>query len=174
MNYKLDSTLSIDTVIQSVQNDLYNSLSIMWQGELNGYGRVHKKGDKAEWYSGDGEYEDVYYNDEYSGNFFFIDSDSHNTDDEYVFTNDVKCVFMVNLNEILPNDAIRQDVKAQNQVVELLRKIADQRYTITGVDKDMSSIFRGLDSSVIAFENIHPTHCFAVNLKLNYYITDEC
>ena len=174
MNYKLDSTLSIDTVIQSVQNDLYNSLSIMWQGELNGYGRVHKNGDKAEWYSGDGEYEDVYYNDEYSGNFFFIDSDSHNTDDEYVFTSDVKCVFMVNLNEILPNDAIRQDVKAQNQVVELLRKIADQRYTITGVDKDLSSIFRGLDSSVIAFENIHPTHCFAVNLKLNYYITDEC
>jgi hypothetical protein len=173
MNYKLDSTVSIDTVIQSIQTDLYTSLGLIWPGELNGYGRVHKNGGKAEWYSGEGEYEGVYFDDNFSGNFFFIDEDQHSTEDEFVFKSDVKCVFMVNLNDILPNSTLRQDLKAQEDVIKILRDIAAKRYTITGVDKDLKSIFRDLDTSAITFENIHPSHSFAVNIKLSYYLS-EC
>ena len=176
MNYIANTTVGIDTVIASLQSEFYDLISTLWQGEVNGYGRVYRnKGDNGivpEWYAGEREYEPVYYDDMFAGNFFFIDGDSHPTSDEFCYTSDVKVCFMVNLAEILPNETGRADAKAQEDIVRALRAFAYERYTITGIEKGIENVLRGFDTSQIQFEDIHPKHTFAVNLKLAYYINN--
>ncbi len=174
MNHTLSSTIGIDTVIQSVQSELYGLLDLRWEGTINGYGRVQKNKQVPQWYAGGSEYEPVYYNDNVSGNFFFIEGESHPTEDEVIFTSEVKVAFMVNLNQIQPLETGRADSKVQRDAVEFLRRISDERFTITGLEKTVGKVFSGFDTSQIQFEDYHPTHCFAVVLKLSYYITDEC
>lgn len=174
MNYIASTTAGIDTVIASLQSEFYDLISTLWQGSFNGYGRVYRNkkegGIVPEWYAGEREYEPVYYNDAFAGNFFFIDGDSHPTSDEFCFTSDVKVCFMVNLEEILPDYTGRADAKAQEDIVRALRVFADERYSITGIEKGIENVFRGFDTSQIQFEDIHPMHTFCVNLKLAYYI----
>jgi hypothetical protein len=179
MNYTLDSTVGIDTVIQAVQTDLYNYLSTRWQGTLNGYGRIYKNTDAdgnvlPEWYEGSNEYTEVYYNDANAGNFFFIDTDEHSTEDEQVFTTTLNCAFMVDLGEILPDETHRADSKAQRDVVEAIRTISNGRVTVTGIKTGIDNVFSGFDRSGIRFTDVHPLHSFAVVLKVSYYLSNQC
>lgn len=179
MNYTTTTTIGLDALIASVQTDLYNYIGTRWSGTINGYGRVSKnkradRGEVAEWYLGDNEYQEVYFDDEFSGSFFFIDADKHETEDEHAYSASVKCVFMVDLKQVLPNETERSDAKARRDIVECLRKIAYGRYSITGIETGIDTIFQGLDQSDLKFMDIHPQHCFAVNLKILYYLKDQC
>lgn len=174
MNYTVNTTAGVDTVIKGIQTELYDLLEVEWDGELNGYGRVHRSKNEngavvPEWYAGNNEYEPVYYNDYFAGNFFFIDSEKHNTQDEFVFSASTKLAFMVDLSQIYPLDKERADAKAQQEVVQILRSIADSRYSITGVEKGLENVFSGFDTSGIQFADVHPKHCFAVVLEINYH-----
>lgn len=176
MNYTLTSTIGIDEVIQSIQIDLYDQLG--WSGVIDGYGRIFRntKDDVVipEYYKGDNEYIEVYYDDKNSCNFMFVTDEKSTTEDEVVFSNETKVVFMVDLDKILPNETIRADEKAHSDVMQVLRNIAYERYSITGVDTGIGNVFNGFDVSKIKLTDIQPFHCFSVNLKLSYYLTDKC
>lgn len=179
MNNTLTSTVGIDTLIQSVQADLYEKLEAVWSGTFDGYGRIYKNIDndgniKPEWFIGDNEYKEVYYNDETSGNFMFIVDDKSDTTDEVVYTADVKCAFMVDLSKILPTITDRADSFANRDVVSILRDIAYERFSITGIETKVKNVFSEFDTKGIEFNDIHPNYCFSVNLKLSYYLTDKC
>lgn len=179
MNNTITTTVGIDTVIQSIQTELYDSLVIDWVDSIDAYGRVYKNINAdnettPQWYKGSDEYKDVYYNDSYACNYIFIDDDNHNTEDEVVFTTNVKVVFMVDLSRILPLEQGRADMVAQNKVVELLRENALGRFTVTGITKGLRNVFSGFKTDSIRFSDIHPFHCFSVNISLNYYLTEKC
>ncbi len=178
MNNTLTSTYGIDVAINDVQTDLYASLTSLWSGDIEGYGRIHKNNKKdttiPEHYIGENQYKDVYYDDKLGADFFFIVGDDDTTEDEMLYISKVKCVFMLNLSRIYPSDAERSDVKAQRDVVEILRKYDYHGYTITGISKTISNIFSGFDTSKIKFTDIHPAHCFSINIDLSYYLTDKC
>ncbi len=179
MNNILTSTIGIDTVIQSIQTDLYEELSSVWSGTFDGYGRVYKNINNdgevhPEWFIDDNEYKEVYYNDEMSGNFMFIVGDTSDTEDSVVYTTDVKCAFMVDLKKILPSSTDRADSEANRDVVSILRDIANSRFSITGIETKVRNVFRDFETKGIKFEDIHPNYCFSVNLKLSYYLTDKC
>jgi len=179
MNNLLTSAIGIDVVIKDIQTDLYTELVKRWSGQIDGYGRIYKNEDKdgkfyPEYYKGDNQYRDVFYDNKLGGNFFFIDSDSSKTDDELIYTSNVKCVFMLNLSNIFPNDSERSDTKAQRDAIDILRDISYERFLITGISKTAKEVFSGFDIDKLKFPNIHPSHCFSVNIDLYHYITDKC
>lgn len=179
MNFTRTSTIGIDTIVQSIQNDIYSNLTTRWGSNIDGYGRVYKNVDadgdvKPELYVGDKEYKQVYHNDGMIATFFFVDSDDHKTEDEYLFTSDSKFVFMVNLDKAFDLDTDRSDEEAHRDVLEIMRNAAYERFTITGIDKGVNRALSEFDTKGIKFQDIHPYHCFSVNIKLSYYLTDKC
>jgi hypothetical protein len=81
---------------------------------------------------------------------------------------------MLDLNKIYCSNDSREDMNAQNKVVEILRENAFNRFSITGITKGIKNVFRGFDTSGIKLIDTHPYHCFSVNIKLSYYLTEKC
>ena len=184
MNNLLTSPLGIDSEIQSIQTDLYNLLIARWVDDLDAYGRVYKNKDEnddtvfPQYVNKDKSKTDVYYNDDFAGTFFFIDSDESTTEDGFLYVSVVKCVFMVDLRKILSvpvDDSVdRADSEAQRDVVEFLRELSPGKFSIVEVQKGISNIFRGFNQVKIKDLDIQPFHCFSVNIKLSYNINDKC
>lgn len=179
MNFVRTSVVGIDTVIQSVQTELYNSLVSQWVNNIDGYGRVYKNingdGDVIpEFYVGKGEYKEAYYNDDKACTFMFIETDNHVSEDQFVYSNEVKCVFMVNLDKVYQNTTERLDEFARRDVISILREASYEQFEITGIEKGINNVFSGFETKGIKFSDIHPYHCFSVKLNLSYYITDKC
>ena len=179
MNNIINTTIGIDTVIQELQTDIYDSLTSSWSGNINAYGRVYRNADSngntyPRVFLGDKDYGDVYYDDNYSCVYCFIDSETHDTDDEIMFTSNVRVVFMVDLNLVKPNETDRGDMEVQYDVVNILREKSYGSYNIKGIVKGVNNVFQGFDTSKIKFSDMQPYHCFGVDIKLNYYINNKC
>ncbi len=179
MNYLKASVIGLDAVIQRIQTELYDTLKVEWLDSIDAYGRIYKNTDKEgnfipEFYVGGGEYKSSYYNDEKACTFFFIEDDTHPTEDELVFVAPVKCVFMVNLAKLFPTSTDRDDLEAQRDVMSILRNKSFEEFQITGIEKGLSNIFTGLETKGIKFSDIHPYNSFSINIDLSYYITDKC
>ncbi len=180
MNNILTSPIGIDAEIQSVQTDLYTLLIARWVNSLDAYGRVYKNKDKnddtvyPQYINEDKSKSDVYYNDDFAGTFFFIDDDNHKSEDGFIFTSIVKCVFMVDLKKILSVSVDRADSEAQRDVVEFLRELSPGKFDIVEVQKGISNVFSGFNQEKIKDMDIQPFHCFSVNIKLSYNINDKC
>jgi len=191
MNNTRQSLFGLDSTIQSIQIDLYEQLSCLWIGDIEGFGRVYKnlenttddipkyyKSSKIfipEWYNASQkDYEDLYYNDNKSAVFCFITGDRDDTEDSLKYTTKAKVVFMVDLSKIYPTETERLDEKAHRDVVEILRNFSFNKYQITGIEKGVDFVFSGFSTMNIRFDDMHPQHCFSVNLDLEYYLTDKC
>ena len=190
-NNLLNEPLGIDESIQDVQIDLYAELGLLWQGEIEGYGKIYRnpvntgvdtpeayatsKIITPEWFNAlKQDYESVYFDDNKACVFCFLIDDEDNSEDEYVFSNTAKVVFMGDLDKIYPNVAQRQDSKMQVEAVQVLRDISYKRYEVLGVERRVESIFREFSSKEVKFDNMDKRHVFAVKLRLNYYINDKC
>lgn len=191
MNNLLTTPIGIDATIQSIQADLYEQLSLVWNGDIDGYGRVEKNpvntGEKIptyyqtskivipEWYDSTiGDYQEVYYDDNKSCVFCFLKGDLDKTNDSIVFNSNVKVVFMVDLSKIYPSESERVSEKAHRDVVEILRNWGYNKFTITGIENRIDIIFREYTTDKIKFNDMHPLHSFAVTIDLQYYLTDKC
>ena len=178
MNYTLTDTLGIDVAIQNVQTKLYTLLKNRWANkDIDGYGRVHDVNEVPRWFNIDTkDYEDVYLDDRISANFSFIPSASSDTDDGYAFVNDVKVVFIVNLETLFIDGVGRQDERAHRDALEALRTImrAGGISEIDNVQVGIENVFRGFDQSLIKLDDMHPYHIFAVNVVLPYSLKDKC
>lgn len=189
VNNTLTTTYGIDSVIQSVQTDLYANFIGVWSGDISAYGRVYKNpanvGDEVpdyyrtskivipEWYNSvKNDYEEVYYDDTYSCVFCFLIGDRDMTSDGLVFTANVKCVFMTDLSLVYPSDTERQDARIQKEVLNFMRDNALGRYEINQIERGIDTIFYEYKTRSIRFTDMQPQHCFAVNLKLYYQL--EC
>lgn len=177
VNHIKPDPVGIDEAIQDIQKELYTFLGVKWQGAIQGFGRVHRNQQAwqsvvPQWYVGAGDYKDVYYDDNFAGNFFFIEDQTHETPDETVFNAKVKLAFMINLDKVLPGFPDRPDERARVQVATFLRDIARGRYVITGVQKGIDAVFLGFEKDRIHGADTHPKHTFCVRMTLTYYMND--
>lgn len=191
MNNLLTTPIGVDFTIQSFQVDLYRELAKVWSGDIDGYGRVEKvpvnKGDgvpdyyKAskiitpEWFNSvTRNYEEVFYNDKKSCVFCFIKDDIDRTEDEQHFTTKSKCVFMVDLSKIYPNDTERVTSKAHRDAMEIFRNFGFNKFEIKSIEQRIETIFFEYSTTNIKFNDMHPLHCFAITMDLEYFLTDKC
>jgi len=190
MNNVLTSGEGLSSSIQSIQEELYSGLSNLWAGDIEGFGKVYKNienssDDIPKYYKSSkifipevfnsikGNYEDVYYNDIKSCVFCFLVSDKDDTEDQVLFKNKVKVVFMIDLSKIYPSSNERQDSKAEKDAVGVLRDI-NGSYIIGGIQRGIDNVFSEYTTNKIRFNDLHPFHVFSVNIELNYYLTDKC
>jgi len=190
MNNVLTSGEGLSSAIQSIQEELYSGLSNLWAGDIEGFGKVYKNienssDDIPKYYKSSkifipevfnsikGNYEDVYYNDIKSCVFCFLVSDKDDTEDQVLFKNKVKVVFMIDLSKIYPSSNERQDSKAEKDAVGVLRDI-NGSYIIGGIQRGIDNVFSEYTTNKIRFNDLHPFHVFSVNIELNYYLTDKC
>lgn len=191
MNNLLQRPIGLDKTIQGIQEDIYNEMQCVWQGNLVGYGRVEKTpvndGESVpdyyqtskivipEWYNARlKDYEEVYYNDDNAAQFCFLVGDTDSPIDERTFVSQGKVVFWVDLSRIYPIEEERATSRAHRDVMEVLRNFNLGRYEIGNIEKRIDIIFREYKTSNVQFNDMHPLHCFAVNLDLTYYLTDKC
>jgi hypothetical protein len=190
MNNVLTSGEGLSSAIQSIQEELYSGLSNLWLGDIEGFGRVYKNienssDDIPKYYksakifiaevfnSNKGDYQDVYYDDNKSSLFCFLISNKDDTEDQVLFKNKVKVVFMIDLSKIYPSSNERQDSKAEKDAVGVLRDI-NGSYIIGEIQRGIDNVFSEYTTNKIRFNDLHPFHVFSVNIELNYYLTDKC
>ncbi len=191
MNNIIESPIGVDEAVKKVQIDLYNELVNVWNGEIEGYGRVYKnpvntgetipdyyrtsKIISPSWYNAKlKDYEETYYNDNKSAVFCFLINENDDTEDSIVYRASVKIAFMVDLSKIYPSSSERKDSYAQRDVVEILRNFNFRKFDITGIERRIDFVFREYSTSNIRFDDMHPLHCFAVKMDLEYFLTDKC
>jgi hypothetical protein len=191
MNNLLAETYGKDSVLQEIQTELFEELSNIWGGDIQGYGRVQTNPVNSgrgtaeayatsrvaipEWYNSDkGDYESVYYDDNYSCVFCFIPDERDDSEDGVVFTNNVRVVFSSDLDKIYPNNSQRLDSKQQVEAVKVLRDLSFGMFEITGIDSRIENIFREFSTGTVKYNNMKKRHVFSVNIKLNYTITNKC
>lgn len=177
MNHTLSVTYNIDTVIQTIQTALYETLVPVW-GEFEAYGRVYKNEKNGKvlpevWRRDVGNYREVYYQNSASAHLFFIDGDIHTTEDELVFQTDLKICFMVDLSR-LKNQTERVDADVQRDVVAAIRDNMFQDFKITGIEKGIENVFNKFNTDGIRSNDMQPLHVFSINGTLNYYINSNC
>lgn len=184
MNTTVTNAFGIDSVIKRIQEALYADLCERWSltaepsERINGYGRIYKnpKGTTKvpEAYVGKRDYQDVFYSDNADANFFFLASDKSESEDEMVFTNDVKVIFCMDLEKCIAGSD-RMDALAHRDAVDLLRNNPfSGKFNITGYETGLENVFSGFGIGSIEKDDLQPYHCFAVLIELNYRLTDKC
>tara|TARA_R110000822_G_scaffold2062_1_gene9742 strand:- start:2797 stop:3369 length:573 start_codon:yes stop_codon:yes gene_type:complete len=190
MNNILANPLGIDQRIQDIQTLLYEKVSSLWLGDIDGYGRIYRtplnsgadtpeayatsKIITPEWFNAETqEYESVYFNDNKSTTFCFLTSEVDSTDDEFNFLNNVKIVFMSNLDKIYSNVSQRQDSKQEVQAIQILRDISFGRFHVTGIERRVEKIFQEFSSKEAKFDNMNKNHIFSININLSYTIANN-
>lgn len=169
--------VGVDILIQRLQKHLHDRLLVTWglqSADYVSYARCYRNrradGYAAEWYEGDGEYKDVYYDDTKAAvSFFGIGNRTKATLGEEV---SIHLVFFVNLAKLKPLIAHRADEEVRKDVRDLIGsglygcEIDSVEMWLENCLKEypstLSSISTTKNGSVIM--DTHPAHCFRINL----------
>lgn len=174
MLHTIEISTGIDAVIEKVKASLYAKLEEKFpSADIDGFGRVHrnrKEGGLVPEFRVGNEYTDVFLDDRKDVVFSFVTSEDSSTEDEFVFVNEVKLSFFLNLEKLYGQYL---DAKAHEDLVSIVRSIARERYTITGIEVGVENVFEGFDVEQVKFGGIAPWHCFGINLDL-YYNLKAC
>lgn len=174
-----DTPVGIDYVIQDIQTKLYAALTAAWSTtdsgvmEYRSYGRCYRNkkdtGYIAEFYKGKNEYVDAYWDDKLAA-LSFWGEDLQNDIDVLVQKN-IHVVFFVNLQKIKPSFTSRADEEAHLDVQRILKK-GIQSTVLTRVTTGLENVLREYPGSLrddrLVAVDMHPTHCFRFDLRVNY------
>ncbi len=179
MNHTVDNAVGLDAAIKKIQEEIYPEFQAVWTNDISGYGRVYKNHRGLQkipevFLGTEGDYSDSFYDDSKDANFFFLEDDLHETQDEIVFTSKMKIVFSLDLTECYAGDD-RLDALAHKDAMYILRNIPSSgKYQISGYETGLERIFSGFSIKGIKEHDLHPTHVFAVLIDLRYSLTDKC
>jgi hypothetical protein len=171
--------VGVDRQIQDFQEVLYDLLKKKWgiigDSAWGCYGRVYKNqttdGYSPEAYVGNGEYQEVYFDDNLMAlSFFYVgDSTKHN---RLSATAPVSLVFMVNVSKLKPkavhraDEEIRLDVQSFCQTPRCGFMLTE---FVTGIDSVFKD-FSGMRKAGTKYMDQHPLHCFRLDFSVSYNI----
>jgi hypothetical protein len=175
-----DKPVGIDTVINNINDLVFSDLDWKSTSEFpvnyTAYHRALKNprgaGLVPEVYEIEkntryGEYKEAFYDDTIDASSFFYTSDSMDTvDNGRLFNTTLSMVFQVDLSKVANNIYHRGDAEIQRIVVNAINKglYGKVSNVVTGV----SSVYSEFDQSQIQFTDMHPFHCFRVDIDVNY------
>jgi len=174
--------VGIDRPIQELQLGLFEYIMPelgIENEDYQSYGRAYKnvrageEGLVAEVYSGKGEYRDAYLDDQNKIASFFVVPDTISVDtDQGQNTAQVGIIFMMNLSRFagyVPTQ--RNDEEIRNTIMKYFTTPVNGA-SLTGVVTGQQQVFAEFtawrNKSELKFQNIHPWHCFRLNIQLIY------
>lgn len=171
-----------DWYIQGLQKRLHSELVAAWgisESEYISYGRAYRNrtdnGYKAEVFVGDREYKEVYWDDRYTVVSFFGQSGSEKQGIKAEC--DIHVVFFVDLAKLALNNKAgstishRSDEEVRQTVTRIIGRHSNA-FTLMSVDLWLENVLREYDGTIrdmgLKYLDMHPVHCFRLNLKLIY------
>ena len=172
----------VDVSIRKMQEKLHSSLMATWGLDplvdaenilYESYPRCYRNkkdhGYIAEVYTAENEYKEVFWNDSlHALSFFGIGSlTSHKIGDSV----DVHLVFFVNIAALKPLLTNRADEEIRLDVLNVIGK-GWASFNLVSVETGIDNVLKEYSGSIrdkgLARVDMHPIHCFRINLKLNY------
>lgn len=173
--------VGIDVLIKRFQTVLHSRLIETWGLVADDplyrcYGRCYRNqaedGYIAENYEGENQYKEVYWDDGLKViSFFGMAVRSDNETGQYV-TN-VHLVFFLNLAKLKPSITHRADEEVHQDVANAIGKNL-HGFQVQSIETGIENILREYPGSRrddrLKFVDMHPVHCFRINLSVNYNI----
>lgn len=114
-----------------------------------------------------GEYSEVLYDDTLdASSFFYVDDNQTPVDNGRLFSTTLSMVFQVNLNKVAENIKHRGDAEIHRIAVNAINK--SLYGNVSGLVTGISNVYSEFDQSQIQFTDMHPFHCFRVDIDVNY------
>lgn len=174
-----NTPIGIDKPIQAYQSVFYSSLKKLWNltdNDWNCYGRVYRNqtedGYTPEAYVGNGEYQEVFFDDTLKALSFFGVSETIKFNNLSAIA-PVYLIMMVNIQLIKPAITGIADEEIRNDVQNFCRV---PRFTFemqsfeTGLDTVFKEYSGWRKKDGIKYRDQYPLHCFRINFNLIYNI----
>jgi hypothetical protein len=181
----INNPTGIDNYIYKLQELLYNRLCTAWSVNANSYqsyGRCYRNktadGFIAEVFTNGAEYKEVYWDDTLKAISFFGISDQIKLGGGTVLNAvNIHLVFFVNLTAIKAAIAHRADEEAR---LDVLKIIGNHSFGFMpeSIDLNIANVLKEYPGSRrdnrLTVVDMHPFHCFRINLLLNYNPNKNC
>jgi hypothetical protein len=175
--------VGIDWHVQELQTKIHNQLVTDWAladaTKYQAYGRCYRNkidaGYIAEVLTTGKEYKEVFWNDELTALSFFGLSGQikHGLKHEA----DVHFVMFANLAKLFPGAAHRMDEELRKQVFDLIGRFL-MGFTVTGIELWLENVLKEYPGSRrenrLKYVDMHPVHCFRINMKIFYNPNKIC
>lgn len=168
--FQRSNSVGLDSAIIEFQNHMTTSLAfINW----NNFDRVYLNeknptGLIPEYYDGNGDYQNVMYNDEFDVSSFFFQS-SEDVETENGYECDVALIVQCDLPKLFPSILHRGD-----QELARLFKLASSNYhlrddfKLADTEYQINNVYREFDKKLIKFDDISDRHVVRFNYKVLY------
>lgn len=175
------SPVGIDTVINNINNLVFNELDWLSTDPLNpiNYTAYHRalKNPKnggliPEVYELDtitrrGEYTEALYDDRLdASSFFYVEDTQTPIDNGRMFNTTLSMVFQVDLSKVAESVKHRGDAEIHRVVCNAINK--GYYGQVSGLVTGVQNVYSEFDQSQIEFTDMHPFHCFRVDIDVNY------
>lgn len=174
-----NNPIGIDWYVQRLQTYIHGQLLTRWAidtAQYNAYGRCYRNkevggsGYIAENYTSSGNYKEVYWDSSLSAISFFGLSGNILRKNASAMA-DVHLVFFTDLAKLKPSVAHRADEEVRQDVTNLLQ--ASQwgfmhQSTEFGIENVLKEYPGSRRDDRLKYVDMHPVHCFRLNLKLIY------
>jgi hypothetical protein len=177
-----EKPVGIDTVINNINYLVYNELG--WSStdrdfpvKYSAYHRALKNprngGTVPEVFAASedrfrrGEYTEVLYDDRVdASSFFYVEDTQTPIDNGRMFNTTLSMVFQLNLESVASNIKHRGDAEIHRVVCNAINKSYYGK--VSGLTTGISNVYSEFDQSQIQFTDMHPFHCFRVDIDVNY------
>jgi len=157
-----------DVAIAIIQEQLYLNLTSNGVNSYESFERVYVTKGVPEWYIGNGNYKEVYFDNRFDLTSFFLLGNDKVEVEENFFEVDLAIIFQAKLNAIFPLITHRAD----SELHDLIKRSLDYSKT----DFDLVNIVTGVENvySGLTFDNsqylddVSHYHLVRFNLKLRY------
>ena len=163
----------IDKPIEKIRADLESNL-LEW-GNIKIYGRCYKNLNsegryEPKVYKGNNEYEEPFLNDR-NLIAYFIDSDNHRTENDIMFTTEVRLVFVADLSKLFQD---RKDSYMHSFIRNLLNRNSRNFFRIDSLEKGYRNVMSGFDLERYKHLDMQPYHIFSFTGTMDYYLNINC
>ena len=166
--------VGIDRPIDKIQQALYTGLVTngtwtMYESYHRAYKNETKDGIVPEIFTGKKDYKDAFTDDGFTATSFFLIPDEVGVLEGSKFQAEISIIFQVDLAKLYPNapDSRRFDEEMHNEILNILNDL-DANFTDVDYVTSLDSVYAGLDTSKIKWNDLQPYHVVRFTVTANY------
>ena len=139
-----NNPVGIDLRIDKLQNFLYNKLAwVNYESYHRAYKNQKENSLIPEVYTANGDYKEVYFNDNYNATSFFLVDDNRTIEDVSA-TVGVSLIYQVKLDALYPSVSHRADEEVVNEVTNWIN-LNNKGFDLTNVITGIANVYSGLN-----------------------------
>jgi hypothetical protein len=167
--FRKTNPIGKDHPIDRLQLYLYNNTSFAnHDSHHRAYKNIKGKNDDSlvpERYDVDGEYKDLYYNDNLNVLSFFLSSDEVTNNEDRAYLTDLSIIYEVNLKELYPTITHRADEEFVNDILYWIDR-SNFGFKIESITTGVNNVYSGLNTVLPKLDDIGKRFVVRFNLSL--------